>query len=116
MNRKMTLVTTKHNVHSRVKCIKIDKQSSTSTELLDDLLIINIDNVNMEDFRTDHGIDSWWKAKTRHLSQQLRKAYRKKQKGTDTRGIDTCTTTSDSDSNSSLVTVILLNAGAALNK
>lgn len=49
-----------------------------SNETLDDVLAINIDKVSVEDFRADHSIELWWKAKTRRPNQQKRKMYRKK--------------------------------------
>ena len=70
-------------------------QSSMSNEILDDLLAINVDKVNVEDFNADHSIQSWWKAKTRCPNQQPRKMYKKKQREHDTN------TSSDTDSDSS---------------
>ena len=68
-----------------------------SHKLLEDLLIININKVDVEDFRANYSIDLWWKAITRHPNQQLRKAYGRKQRGTGTRGNDTTTSDTDSD-------------------
>ena len=50
-----------------------------SNELLDDLLVINVEKVNAEDFKADDSIELWWKAKTQRPNQQQRKEYRKKQ-------------------------------------
>ena len=50
-----------------------------SNELLDDLLIINVEKVNIADFKADDSIELWWKAKTRRPNQQQRKDYKKKQ-------------------------------------
>ena len=83
-------------VFSTMKNIKVEKRSSMSNELLDDLLVINVEKVNVEDFRADHSIELWWKAKTRRPNQQPRKEYRKKQ-----REIQNTDSSSDTDSNSS---------------
>ncbi len=65
-------------VFSTMKNIKLEKRSTMSNEMLDDLLTINIDKINIEDFRPDHSIDLWWKAKTRRPNQQPRKKYKKR--------------------------------------
>lgn len=60
-----------------MKNIKQNKQSSMSSELLDDLLVINVEKVNIADFKADNNIELWQKAKTRHPNQQQRKEYKK---------------------------------------
>ena len=60
-----------------MKNIKQNKQSSMSSELLDDLLVINVEKVNIADFKVDNDIELWQKAKTRHPNQQQRKEYKK---------------------------------------
>ena len=65
-------------VFSTLKNIKVDKRSSLGNETLDDLLTINTDKVNVNDFDPDHSIELWWKAKTRRLNQNPRKQYQKK--------------------------------------
>ena len=67
-------------VFSTMKNIKQSKRSSMSNELLDDLLIINVEKVNIADFKADDSIELWWKAKTRRPNQQQRKDYKKKQR------------------------------------
>ena len=51
-----------------------------SNELLDDLLIINVEKVNIADFKADDSIELWWKVKTQRPNQQQRKEYKKKQR------------------------------------
>ena len=62
-------------VVSTMKNIKVDKWSSMSNELSDDLLVIN---VNIEEFKPDHSIDLWWSSKTRRPNQTARKIYEKR--------------------------------------
>ena len=50
-------------VFSTMKNIKLEKRSSMSSELLDDLLVINVEKVTVEDFSADDSIELWWKAK-----------------------------------------------------
>jgi len=77
-------------VFSTMKNIKMEKRSLMSNETLDDLLAINVDKVNAEDFNADHSIQLWWKTKTRHPNPQPRNMYRKKQRDHDTNtGSDT---------------------------
>ena len=63
-----------------MKNIRADKRSSMSNELLDDLLVINVDKVNIEEFKADHSIDLWWRSKTRRPNQTARKVYEKGKK------------------------------------
>ena len=42
-----------------MKNIKQNKQSSMSSELLDDLLVINVEKVNIADFKADNNIELW---------------------------------------------------------
>ena len=65
-------------VFSTMKNIKQEKRSSMSNELFDDLLVINVEKVNVEDFNPDDSIELWWKAKTRCPNQKKRKEYRRK--------------------------------------
>lgn len=55
-------------VFSTMKNIKVDKRSSISNELLDDLLVMNVDKVDIEEFKADHSIDLWRRSKTRRQS------------------------------------------------
>ena len=90
-------------VFSTMKNIKLEKRSSMSNELLDDLLTINIDKTDVKDFTADHSIDLWWRAKTRRPNQQPRKQYKKRVlvSNTDCNDSDTdCTTDSDASSSS----------------
>ena len=80
-------------VFSIMKNIKLDKRSSMSNQLLDDLLAINVDKVDVHDFKADQSIDQWLRDKTRRPNQQPRKSY-KKHKGTPETG-----TSSDSSMN-----------------
>ena len=64
-------------VFSTMKNIKQSKRSSMSNELLDDLLIINVEKVNIADFKADDSIELWWKVKTRRPNQQQGKEYKK---------------------------------------
>lgn len=77
-------------IFSTMKKIKVDKRSSMSNELLDDLLVINVDKVNIEKFKADHSIDLWWRSKMRRPNQTARKVYekRKEVKGTSSTSID----------------------------
>ena len=87
-------------VFSTMKNIKVDKRSSMSNELLDDLLVINVDKVSIEEFKADHSIDLWWKSKTRRPNQPARKVYekRKEVQGTSSTSIDSDSSDSPSDS------------------
>ena len=71
-----------------------------SNVLLDDLLVINVDEVNIEQFKADHSIDLWWKSKTRCPNQTARKVYeeRKEVQGTSSTSIDSDSSDSPSDS------------------
>lgn len=81
-------------VFSTMKNIKVDKRSSMSNELLDDLLVINVDKVNIEEFKADHSIDLWWRSKTRCPNRTARKVYETKK--------STSSTSMDSESSDSL--------------
>ena len=74
-------------VFSTMKNIKVDRRSSMSNELLDDLLVINVDKVSVEEFKADQSIDLWWRSKTRRPNQRARKVYEKK-KGNSSTSID----------------------------
>ena len=65
-------------VFSTMKNIKQEKRSSMSNELLDDLLAINVEKVNVEEFDPDDSIELWWKAKTRRPNQRKRKSTEKR--------------------------------------
>lgn len=85
---------------STMKNIKVDKRLSMSNELLDDLLVINVDKVNIEEFKADHSIDLWWRSKTRCPNQTARKVYEKGKEvqGTSSTSIDSDSSNSPSDS------------------
>ena len=82
-----------------LKNIKLEKQSSMSNELLDDLLIVNIEEVNVDDFKVDDNIELWWKAKIQCPNQQWRRVQKQK--------FRRHSSTSDIDSESSSDTDIL---------
>ena len=64
---------------STMENIKQKKQSSMSNELLDDLLVINVEKVNVEDFKADDSIELWWKAKTLRPNLQQRSTDRSRE-------------------------------------
>ena len=77
-------------VFSTMKNMKVDKRSSVSNELLDDLLVINVDKVNIEEFKADHSIDICLRSKSRPSNQTARNIYktRKEVQGTSSTSID----------------------------
>ena len=93
-------------VFSTMKNIKQEKRSSMSNELLDDLLVINVEKVNVEDFNPDDSNELWWKAKTRHPNQKKRKEYRKKEMQSESAAATTSSGV-DYDSSDSSVTDML---------
>ena len=65
-------------VFSTLKVIKVDKRSSLSNEVLDDLLMLNTDPCSLKDFNPDKSIHRWWEDKVRRPNQQPRKDYAKR--------------------------------------
>ena len=65
-------------VFSTLKVIKVDKRSSLSNEVLDDLLMLNTNPCSLKDFNPDESIHRWWEDKTRRPNQQPRKDYAKR--------------------------------------
>ena len=64
-------------VFSTLKLLKVDKRSSPSNKVLDDLLLLNTDPASLNDFNPDESIRRWWVDKTRRPNQQPRKEYAK---------------------------------------
>ncbi len=60
-------------VFSTLKLIKVDKRSSMSNDLLDDLIMINTDPVPIKQFNPDQSIGLWWKDNKRRPNQNPRK-------------------------------------------
>ena len=48
------------------------------TDTLGDLLVLNTDKIELEQFSPDSAINRWWDAKTRRPSQGPRKEYKKR--------------------------------------
>ena len=62
-----------------MKNIKLNRRSSMSNQLLDDLLAINVEKVSVEDFNTDDSIEIWKKEKKAVSESKGEKGVQKEQ-------------------------------------
>ena len=61
---------------SLVNIIKSSKRASLGSDTLKDLLTLNTEKVELNDFSPDSAIDLWWGSKTRKPSHGPRKSYK----------------------------------------
>ena len=67
---------------SNLKVIKSERRTSLHTSTLDDLLEINIEGPQFEDFNADHAVELWWADSVRRPNQKPRKDYRSRDSST----------------------------------
>ena len=64
---------------SQVNLLKSNKRNLLGTDTLSDLLVLNTNKLELEQFLADSAIELWWDAKTRRPSQAgPRKEYKKR--------------------------------------
>ena len=64
---------------SQVNLLKSNKRNLLGTDTLSDLLVLNTNKLELEQFSADSAIELWWDAKTRRPSQAgPRKEYKKR--------------------------------------
>ena len=60
---------------SAMKIVKTNRRTSLT---LDDLMEINVEGPELENFSPDHAVQLWWSDRTRRPNQASRKQYRKR--------------------------------------
>ena len=65
---------------SDMKIVKTNRRTSYSllSSTLDDLMEINVEGPELENFSPDHAVQLWWSDRTRRPNQAPRKQYRKR--------------------------------------
>ena len=63
---------------SAMKIVKTNRHTSLLSSTLDDLMEINVEGVELENFSPDRAVQLWWSDRTRRPNQAPRKQYRKR--------------------------------------